>query len=85
MVDFYAQTPGDCHNIAIVTRVLPSRDSEIRGAIVRIGKANTILKCLVNELFTVENTYHDTNQIDKASNKEIASPFPCCPVNREYS
>ena len=62
--------------IAIVTRVLPSRDSEIRGAIVRITKTNTILKRPVNKLFVVENTYHDTNQTDKASYKEIASPSP---------
>ena len=32
----------------------------------------------------VENIYHDNNQTDKASHGEIASPFPCCPVNREY-
>ena len=50
---------------AIVTGLLPSIDSEIRGAIVRIAKINTTLKHLVNKLFTVENTYHDTNQIDK--------------------
>ena len=80
-----AQTLDDYHSIAtIVTRVLPSRDSEIRGAIVRIAKINTILECLVNKLFAVENTYHDTNQTDKAIHKETASPFPCCPVNREY-
>ena len=42
--------------------IIPSRDSEIRGVIVRIAKANTILKHPVNKLFTVENTYHDTNQ-----------------------
>ena len=51
--------------IAIVTGVLPSRDSEIRGAIVRMAKTNTVLKYLVNKLFTVKNTY-DTNQADKA-------------------
>ena len=62
--------------IAIVTGVLPSRDSEIRGAIVRIAETNTILKRPVNNLFTVENIYHDTNQTDKASHIEIASPFP---------
>ena len=50
---------------AIVTGLLPSIDSEIREAIVRIAKINTTLKLLVNKLFTVENTYHDTNQIDK--------------------
>ena len=70
--------------IAVVTRVLPSRNFEIRAAIVRIAKTNTILKCPVNNLFTVENIYHDTNQIDKASYREMASPFPCSPVNREY-
>ena len=48
--------------IAIVTGVSPSRDSKIRGAIVRIAKTNTILKRPVNEILTVENTYHDTNQ-----------------------
>ena len=62
--------------IAIVTRVLPSRDSEIRGPIVRITKTNKILNRPVNKLFAIENTYHDTNQIDKASHKEIASPSP---------
>ena len=44
--------------------VLPSRDFEIIGAIVRIAKTNTIFKRLVNKLFTVEN--HETNQTDKA-------------------
>ena len=42
--------------------VLPNRYPEIRGAIMRIAKTNTILKRPVNELFGVENTYHDTNQ-----------------------
>ena len=35
----------------LLTGVLPSRDSEIRGAIVRIAKTNTILKCPVNKHF----------------------------------
>ena len=81
----YEKVPRHFWRIAIVTRVLPSRDSKIRGAIVRHVKTNTILKCPVNNLFAVENIYHDTNQTDKASHREIASPFPCCPVNREYS
>ena len=70
--------------IPILTRVLPSRDSEIKGVIVRIEKTNTILKCPVNKLLAVENRYHDTNQTDKASNKEIVSPSPaalCCAAN----
>ena len=73
---FYEKVPRHFWKISIVTRVLPSRDSEIRGAIVRIAKANTILKRPVNKLFTVENTHHDTNQTDKASHKEIAYPSP---------
>ena len=52
--------------IVIVTGVLPRRDSQIRGAIVRIAKINTILKRPVNKLFPVETTYQDTNQTDKA-------------------
>ena len=58
--------PRHFWTVAIVTEVLPSRDSEIRGAIVRMAKTNTILKRPVNKLFTVENIYHDTNQTDKA-------------------
>ena len=73
---FYEKVPRHFWKISIVTRVLPSRDSEIRGAIVRIAKTNTILKRPVNKLFAVENTYHDTNQTDKASNKKIASLSP---------
>ena len=84
-LDFYEKVLRHFWGIAIVTRVLPSRDSKIRGAIVRIITTNTILKRPVNKLFAVENTYHDTNQTDKVSHKEIASPFPCCPVNRGYS
>ena len=49
-------------------RVLPKRDSEIiRGETVRIAKTNTMLKRPVNKLFSVENTYHDTEQTDKVS------------------
>ena len=74
VLDFYEKVSRHFWRIAIVTRVLPSRDSEIRGAIVRIAKTNTILKRPVNKLFAVENTYHDTNQTDKANHKEITSP-----------
>ena len=73
---FYEKVPRHFWKISIVTRVLPSRDSEIRVVIVRIEKTNIILKRPVNKHFAVENTYHNTNQTDKASNKEIASPFP---------
>ena len=68
---FYEKVLRHFWRIAIVTRVLPSRDSEIRGAIVRIAKTNTILKRPVNKLFAVENTYHDTNQTDKAREQKF--------------
>ena len=55
--------PRHFWRIAIVTRELPSRDSQIRGAIVRIAKTNTILKRPVKKLFAVENTYHDTKDV----------------------
>ena len=42
--------------------MLPSRDSDIRGAIVRIAKTNTIFKRPVIKLFSIENKYQDTNQ-----------------------
>ena len=58
-------------SIAIITSVLPSRDSEIRRVIVRIEKTNTILKPPVTKLFTVENTYHGTSQTDKAREQKL--------------
>ena len=72
----YEKVPRHIWRIAIVTPVLSSRDSEIRGSIVRIAKTNTILKLPINKLFTVKNTYHDTNEEDKASHKEKTSPSP---------
>ena len=59
------KVPRDFWKISIVTGVLTSRDSEIKGAIVRIKKTNGILKRPVNKLFPIEYTYHDTNQRDK--------------------
>ena len=57
--------------ITVVTGVLQSRDSDIRGAIVRIEKTNTILKRAVNKLFPIENTYQDTNQKNKAKEQKL--------------
>ena len=85
MLVFYEKVPRHLWRIVIVTRVLPSRDSEIIEAIVRLAKTNTVLKCSVNKLFVVENTYHNFKQVDKVSYKEIASPFPSCLANHEYS
>ena len=73
---FYKKMPRHFWKISVVTRVLPSRDSEIRGAIVKIAKTNTIFKPPVSKLFAFENIYHDTNQTDKASHKVIAFPSP---------
>ena len=73
---FYEKVPTHFWKISIVTRVLPSRDSEVRGVIVIIAKINTIHKHPVNKLFAVQNKYHDTNQTDKASNKQTDSPSP---------
>ena len=61
---FYEKAPRHFWRIVILTRVLPRRDSEIRGTIVRIAKTKAILKRSVNKLFIVENTYYDTDQTD---------------------
>ena len=71
MLVFYEKVPRHFWRIAKVTRVLRSRDFEIKGAIARIAKTNTILKRLINKLFEVENTYHDTNQTDKAKEQKF--------------
>ena len=63
---FYEKVPRHFWRIATVTWVSTSRNYKIRRAIVRIINTNTILKCPANKLFTVENTYHDTNKTDKA-------------------
>ena len=65
--------PRHFWKIAIVTRVLHSGDSEIKGAILRIKKTNAILKHLVNKLFLIEYTYRDTNQTDKARKQKLRS------------
>ena len=57
--------------IAIVTEVLPSRDSGIKGAIVSIKKTNATLKRPIYKLFPIEYAYHDTNQTDKAREKKL--------------
>ena len=52
---FYEKVPAYFWRIAIVTQVLPSRDSETRGVVVRIAKTNTILKRPVNKLFALNS------------------------------
>ena len=51
--------------------MLPSRDSGIKGAIVRIKKTNATLKRPIYKLFPIEYAYHDTNQTDKAREKKL--------------
>ena len=51
--------------------MLLSRDSEIKGVIVRIKVTNAILKRPVNKLFPTEYTSHDTNQTDKAREQKL--------------
>ena len=51
--------------------MLPSGDSDIRGAIMTIGKTSTILKRTVNKLLPIENTYQDTNQKNKAKEQKL--------------
>ena len=71
MLVYGEKVPKHFWRIAIVAGVLPSRDSEIRGAIVKIAKTNTVLKRPINKLFTVENTHPDTNQTDKARGQNL--------------
>ena len=42
-----------------------------KGVIVRIKKANTILKRPINKLSPTKYTYHDTNQTDKARKQKL--------------
>ena len=71
MLAYDEKVPIHFWRIPIVTGVLPSRDSEIREAIVRIAKTNTILRSPVNKLFTTENTYYSTNQTDKGREQKF--------------
>ena len=71
VLNYDEKVPRHFWRIAIVIGVLHSRDCETRGAIVRITKTNTILKRLVNKLFTVENKYDDTNQTDNAREQKL--------------
>ena len=66
---FYEKVPRHFWKIAIVTQVLPSGDSEIRGALVRIVKT-VILKRPIKKLFAV-NTYYHFNQKDKAREQKF--------------
>ena len=68
---FDEMVPRHFRRIFMVIGVLPSRNSEIKGAIVTMAKTYTVIKRPVNKVFTVKNTYHDTNQADKAREQKI--------------
>ena len=85
MLVYDEKVPRHFWRIAIVTGVLPSRDSEITGAIVRIRKTNAILKSPLNKLFPIGNTYHDTNQTDKAREEKLKRKAAVIgELNRKY-
>ena len=65
------KVPRHFRRIAIVTGVLPGTGSEIKGTIARIKKTNAIFKHPVNKLFSVEYTYHDTNQTDRTREQKL--------------
>ena len=54
-----------------LTGALPSKESEIRGAIVLIAKTNKILRYPINKLFPIENTYQDTIQAGTAGEQNL--------------
>ena len=64
-------TPNPTPYLYLENPVLPSQDSKISGAIVKMAKTNTILKRAVNEIFTVKNIYHDNDQTDKAKEQKL--------------
>ena len=71
MLVYGEKVPKHFWRIAIVAGLLLNRGSETRGAIVKSAKTNAIPKRLINKLFTIENTYHDTNQTDKAKEQKL--------------
>ena len=70
LLPYDEKVPRHFWKIAMVTRV-PSKDSEIKGAIVRIKKTNAMLKYPVKKLFPIEYTYRDTTQTDKARKQKL--------------
>ena len=65
------KVPRHFWRIAIVTGVLPSKDSEVRRAIVKFAKINAVLKRPINTVFTIESTFLDTNQTKKAMEQKF--------------
>ena len=71
MLVYDEKVPRHFWIIAVVTEILPSGDFEIRARIVKIANNNTVLKRPLNKLFTVEKTYHYSNQTDKGRKQKL--------------
>ena len=69
IVQDFEKVPRHFWRIAIVTGVLPSRDSEIREALMRIEKDQ--YNSQTSRKLTFHSTYHDTNQTDKAREQKL--------------
>ena len=65
------KVPRHFWRIAMVIGVLLVEIRKQKGAILRIKKANAILKHPANKLFPTEYTYHDTNWTDKARKQKL--------------
>ena len=66
MLVYDEKMPRHFWRIAIVTGVLPSRDSEISGEIDQYNPQRP-----ANKLFTVENTCPETNQTSKSMEQKL--------------
>ena len=66
MLVYDENVPRHFWRIAIVTRVLPSRDSETKRS---DKKANAILKRPLNKIYPTEYTYHDLTRQIRQGNK----------------
>ena len=78
MLVYDEKVPKHFWRMAIVTGVLPGRDFEIRRAIPRIAKTNTIPKALCS------NNHVNVQVSVKWVEVEERIYIPCYPVNHEY-
>ena len=69
---YFEKVPRHYWRIEIVTGVLSGSDSERKGATKRIAKTNRILNRLVNKLFAIENTCHNSNNTDKVRGQKLS-------------
>ena len=69
MLVYDKKVPKHFRRIAIVTGVLPIRDSQIRGATVRIKKTNIIFKRPVNKFLPIENNMKTLTKQESKGNE----------------